>query len=46
MPMQSAKPLQQDICRARICHEKIGINIERLLCGLGCNRYDASTTSL
>ena len=43
--MQTTEPLQQHIRRARIRYEKIGINIERLLGGLGRDRNDASAPS-
>ena len=46
VPMQSTEPLQKDVCGARIRYEKIGINIQRLLGCLGCNRYDASPMPL
>ena len=45
VPMQSAEPLQQDIRWARIRDEKIGINIERLLGGLGRDRNDTGASS-
>ena len=39
VPMQASEPLQENIHRAEVGHEEIGVDVERLLQGLGADDH-------